>query len=51
MDYSKESILNKFIYLGGIYALTRANSIVKELFGGVSTNVQSGISSIKSFIK
>lgn len=51
MDYSKESILNKFIYLGGIYALTRANSIVKELFGGVSTTVQSGISSIKSFIK
>ena len=51
MDYSKESILNKFIYLGGIYALTRANSIVKELFGGVSTNVQSGITSIKSFIK
>ena len=51
MDYSKESILNKFIYLGGIYALTRANSIVKELFGGVSTTVQSGISSMKSFIK
>lgn len=51
MDYSKESILNKFIYLGGIYALTRANSIVKELFGGVSTTVQSGITSIKSFIK
>ena len=44
MDYSKVNLLNKFIYLGGIYALIRANSIVKELFGGMSTIVQTGIS-------
>ena len=47
MDYSKANLLNKFIYLGGIYALIRANSIVKELFGGMSTTVQSGISKLK----
>ena len=47
MDYSKANLLNKFIYLGGIYALIRANSIVRELFGGMSTAVQSGISRLK----
>lgn len=47
MDYSKANLLNKFIYIGGIYALIRANSIVRELFGGMSTSVQSGISRLK----
>ena len=47
MDYSKANLLNKFIYLGGIYALIRSNSIVRELFGGMSTAVQSGISKLK----
>ena len=47
MDYSKANLLNKFIYIGGIYALIRANSIVRELFGGISTSVQSGISRLK----
>lgn len=51
MDYSKGNLINKFIYIGGIYALIRANTIVKELFGGISTNVQSGINNIKTLIK
>lgn len=46
-DYTKENTLNKFIYLGGIYTLIRANSIVRELFGGISTSVQSGITNLK----
>lgn len=51
MDYSKGNLINKFIYIGGIYALIRANSIVKELFGGISTNIQSGITNLKTFTK
>ena len=51
MDYTKENLLNKFIYIGGIYALIRANSIVKELFGGISTSIQSGISNIKTLTR
>lgn len=47
MDYTKANLLNKFIYIGGIYALIRANSMVKELFGGISTSVQSGVSRLK----
>ena len=47
MDYSKANLPNKFIYLGGIYALIRSNSIVRELFGGMSTAVQSGITRLR----
>lgn len=47
MDYSKGNLLNKFIYIGGIYALIQANTVVKELFGGISTNVQSGLSGLR----
>lgn len=51
MDYSKGNLINKFIYLGGIYGLIRANTIVRELFGGISTSVQTGISNLKLFSK
>ena len=47
INYSGASLLNKFIYLGGIYALIKANSISKEIFGGISTNVQNGFNGLK----
>lgn len=39
MDYSSQDIFVKFIYIGGIYALLKANSFVREFIGGVSTNI------------
>ncbi|MBO6233621.1 MAG: hypothetical protein J6N78_06195 [Clostridia bacterium] len=38
-DYSAGGILAKFIYIGGIYALIKANSFVREFIGGISTNI------------
>jgi hypothetical protein len=38
------SNISKLIYIGIIYALIRANSYIKELFGGITTTVSSGIS-------
>lgn len=38
-DYSNSNLLSKFIYIGGIYALIKANSFVRDLFGGISTNI------------
>ena len=43
---SDTSSFQKLLYIGIIYALTRANGYMKELFGGISTTVNSGISSI-----
>lgn len=40
MDYSNADLLTKFIYIGGIYALIKANTTVREFIGGLSTNIQ-----------
>lgn len=39
LDFSNSNLLNKFIYVGGIYALIKANSFVREFIGGISTNI------------
>lgn len=46
MDYSSDKLVIKFIYIGGIYALIRANSIVKEFIGGLSTNLSLNVNNI-----
>ena len=43
MDYSSDGLIVKFLYVGAIYALIRANSFVREFVGGVSTNVSHSV--------
>lgn len=43
MDYSSSNLFVKFIYVGGIYALIRANSFIREFIGGVSTQVTQSV--------
>lgn len=40
IDYTTDDLMTKFIYLGGIYALIKANSFVREFMigSGISTN-------------
>ena len=37
MDYSSNNLMTKFIYVGAIYSLIKANSFVCDFIGGVST--------------
>ena len=37
MDYSSGNLITKFIYIGAIHSLIKANSFVREFIGGVST--------------
>lgn len=46
LDYSSTNLLSKFIYIGGIYALIRANSLVREFIGGISTEIQSNVGNL-----
>ena len=46
VDFSSTELLNKFIYVGGMYGLIRANALVREFIGGVSTTITQ---SVKSF--
>ncbi len=49
VDYNSNDLMVKFIYVGGIYSLIRANSFVKEFMmgTGISTNVQGNIGLVK----
>lgn len=38
-DFTSGGLLSKFIYIGGIYALIKANSFVRDFIGGISTNI------------
>ena len=49
LDYSSTNLFNKFIYAGGIYALIRANSFVREFIGCVSTNISQSVKSFPNF--
>ncbi len=51
IDYSSGNLFVKFVYIGGIYALLRANSIVKEFIGGISTTVSQNVGQFLSFNK
>lgn len=48
-DFSSSNLLNQFIYIGGIYALMKANSFVREFIGGVSTNVSQTVQNFANF--
>lgn len=51
IDYSSGEIITKYIYIGGIYCLIKTNSTVRELFGGISTDINNNISGLKKIIK
>ena len=46
VNFSNTDLFSKFIYVGGMYALIRANSLVRDFIGGVSTTVTQ---SVKNF--
>ncbi|MCI8383642.1 MAG: hypothetical protein HFJ33_02060 [Clostridia bacterium] len=46
MDYSSSNLFTKFIYVGGIYALIKTNSLVRDFIGGVSTEVSQSVKNL-----
>ena len=51
IDFSSGNLITKFIYIGGIYALIKSNSFVRDFVGGISTDIQSSLTNFSSFIK
>ena len=49
INYNSNDLMTKFIYIGGIYCLLKANSFVKEFMmgTGISTNIQNNIGLVK----
>ncbi len=50
-DYSSSNIFSKFVYIGGLFALIKANSFVKEFLGGVSTDISQNVNNFSKFLK
>ena len=50
IDYNLTDVFSKLIYIGTIYSLIKANSFIKEFMGGLSTDVNIGISGIRNLI-
>lgn len=48
VDFSNTDLFNKFIYVGGMYGLIRANSLVRDFIGGVSTTITQSVKSFAS---
>lgn len=51
IDYSSSNLFYKFIYIGGLYALIKANSFVREFIGGVSTDISQNVNNFSKFLK
>lgn len=50
LNISSSNIFSKFILIGAIFILTKANSYIREMLGGISTDVNIGVNNLKSMI-
>lgn len=51
INISVTDILSQISYISALFILSKANSYIKEIFGGVSTDFNANISYIKSLLK
>lgn len=49
MDFSSGNLITKFIYIGAIHSLIKANSFVREFIGGVSTTFTQNVQNLFKF--
>ena len=50
IDYSS-NLFSKFVYIGGMYALIKSNSFVRDFIGGVSTTFSQNVNNFSKFLK
>lgn len=50
INYNSGNLLSKLLYIGGVYALIKANSYIRELVGGISTDFSNYFVNLKSNI-
>ena len=50
LEYIENDIFSQLVYIGSIYSIIKANSFLKEFMGGLSTDVNFGLTTIKNLI-
>lgn len=51
IDFTPTNIFSKILICGALFVLIKANSYLKEILGGVTTELSSGFNQLRSFIK
>ena len=51
LNISSNNIFSKFILIGAIFILIKANGYVREMLGGISSDVNIGIANLKSMMQ
>lgn len=51
LNLSSSDIFSQISYISAIFILSKANSYVKELFGGISTDISSNLFSLRSLLR
>lgn len=51
VDFNTENVFSKLVYIGGIYALIKANSYMRSLIGGISTDVSANLNLGNKLVK
>ncbi len=51
IEYSSSNLFSKFIYLGGLYCLIKANSFIREFIGGISTEISQNVNNFSKLLK
>lgn len=49
IELYSDNLISKLLYIGIIYALIRANNFIKEIFGSITTSVNSNLSVMNNF--
>ena len=50
-SFSSNNIISQLMCIGGIYALVRANSYIRNLIGGISTDISNNFNIGSKFLK
>lgn len=48
INSNTSNILTKLMYIGALFAISKSNSYIKELIGGVSTNINNNLTFLKN---
>lgn len=51
LNFENNDLFTKFLYIGGIYSLSKANSYIRDLIGGISTDISTNFSSFQHIFK
>ena len=47
INITQDTLISKLLYIGIIFALTKSNSYMKDLFGGISTTIHANLSGFR----